>query len=349
MYRPNKALKSEPVEQVRKRYALKLKIVNMFVGGIIVTVDEPQQAVIAEQCGARAVITIGEGMRGSEKKKVANPVDIDNIKEIMEKTMLPVIGRVRIGHIIEAKAMENINVVAIDETTHLRQMFKEHYKPDAQNRKMPIAIRPNAQIIRHAKIDIGFKGKDGKTGYAYRLHKAFLRKHPFKVPFMSPAMHLADALLRIQEGASLIYTDYTPGRAYENHLDLSVVYDTVRKIIDEIATLVEGGEEHIEHFLKEWHEVRRDMVDMVVQLGRLPVPFFASGGLVNPIDAAMLMSLGCDGIMVPARVFYSTSAEERLLGIINAVENWDDPKVLQKLAQRQGHFGEYNAINHTHT
>jgi len=60
---------------------------------------------------------------------------------------------------------------------------------------------------------------------------------------------------------------------------------------------------------------------------------FAAGGIATPADAALMMSLGCDGIFVGSGIFKSADPLERAQAIVLATTYWDRPeKVLE--AQR---------------
>ncbi|KAL2555115.1 Pyridoxal 5'-phosphate synthase-like subunit PDX1.2 [Forsythia ovata] len=58
----------------------------------------------------------------------------------------------------------------------------------------------------------------------------------------------------------------------------------------------------------------------------------AAGGIVTPADAAMMMLLGCDGVFLGADVFNSSNPYKRILTIVQAVQNYDDPRVLGELS-----------------
>ncbi|MHA1209955.1 MAG: pyridoxal 5'-phosphate synthase lyase subunit PdxS, partial [Candidatus Freyarchaeota archaeon] len=64
------------------------------------------------------------------------------------------------------------------------------------------------------------------------------------------------------------------------------------------------------------------------RLGRLPVVNFAAGGIATPADAALMMSLGCDGIFVGSGIFKSEDPLERAKAIVLACTYWDDPEVV---------------------
>ena len=71
-----------------------------------------------------------------------------------------------------------------------------------------------------------------------------------------------------------------------------------------------------------------ELVLETARLGRLPVVNFAAGGIATPADAALMMSLGCDGIFVGSGIFKSEDPLERAKAIVLACTCWDDPEVV---------------------
>ncbi|KAE8718402.1 putative pyridoxal 5'-phosphate synthase subunit PDX1 [Hibiscus syriacus] len=72
-----------------------------------------------------------------------------------------------------------------------------------------------------------------------------------------------------------------------------------------------------------------DLVAQTKQMGRLPVVHFATGGIVTPADAALMMQLGCDGIFLGSEVFDNCSDPyNRVRAIVEAVRHYNDPHVL---------------------
>jgi pyridoxal 5'-phosphate synthase pdxS subunit len=55
---------------------------------------------------------------------------------------------------------------------------------------------------------------------------------------------------------------------------------------------------------------------------------FAAGGIATPADAALMMSLGCDGIFVGSGIFKSKDPIERAKAIVLATTFWDDPEIV---------------------
>ena len=86
-------------------------------GGVIMDVTTPEQAKIAEAAGACAVMAL-EKIPADIRVVggVARMSDPKMIKEIMEAVNIPVMAKCRIGHIVEARILEAVNIDCIDES-----------------------------------------------------------------------------------------------------------------------------------------------------------------------------------------------------------------------------------------
>merc|ERR1719285_1364075 len=79
-----------------------------------------------------------------------------------------------------------------------------------------------------------------------------------------------------------------------------------------------------------------ELVKKTKEAGRLPVVNFAAGGVATPADAALMMQLGMDGVFVGSGIFKSAHPEKRARAIVEAVANYNDPKVLAKVSEDLG-------------
>ncbi|KAJ2716170.1 hypothetical protein H4R19_000798 [Coemansia spiralis] len=276
---------SEDLEADRHRFGLKLRITKMFAGGMIVTVKNPSQACIAEAYGARALIAIeqpgAEGGGGTTS-------DLQVIKNVMDRVMVPVIVRVRTGHDMEAQVMEEAHVDMIDECELL--------------------------------MDTGM---------------GQINKHPFQIPFMGEATTLQEALKRIMEGCSIIRTRYSGS---EDDANIKTTVGMVRAFMAEIQKL-RGMNEIQKTSYALADKLSIDLVNMVARAGALPVPFYAAGGISMPIDVALLMRLGCNGVVVSSRIFTIMSPESRLQAIADAIAYHKTPAKLTGLIEWTGGQG----------
>lgn len=98
-------------------WTVKTGFADMFKGGVIMDVTTAEQAKIAEEAGAVAVMAL-ERVPADIRKAggVARMASIAKIKEIMQAVSIPVMAKVRIGHIAEARILEALGVDFIDES-----------------------------------------------------------------------------------------------------------------------------------------------------------------------------------------------------------------------------------------
>lgn len=90
---------------------------QQFIGGVIMDVVTPEQAKIAEDAGASAVMAL-ERVPADIRAQggVARMSDPDLIEGIIEAVDIPVMAKARIGHVVEAKVLEHLGVDYIDES-----------------------------------------------------------------------------------------------------------------------------------------------------------------------------------------------------------------------------------------
>ena len=99
------------------RYELNKELAQMLKGGVIMDVTTPEQAKIAEEAGACAVMAlerIPADIRAAGG--VSRMSDPGMIRGIQEAVSIPVMGKCRIGHFVEAQILEAIEIDYIDES-----------------------------------------------------------------------------------------------------------------------------------------------------------------------------------------------------------------------------------------
>ncbi len=96
---------------------LKKGLAQMLKGGVIMDVTNPEQARVAEEAGAVAVMAL-ERVPADIRKDggVARMSDPGMIKKIIDSVTIPVMAKVRIGHFVEAQILEALKVDYIDES-----------------------------------------------------------------------------------------------------------------------------------------------------------------------------------------------------------------------------------------
>ena len=107
---------------------LKRGFAQMQKGGVIMDVVTREQARIAEDCGAVAVMAL-EAVPADIRKRggVARMPDPANVTEIIDEVSIPVMGKTRIGHRKEAEIMEALGVDMIDESEVLTPADDEYH------------------------------------------------------------------------------------------------------------------------------------------------------------------------------------------------------------------------------
>ena len=99
------------------RYDLNKNLAQMLKGGVIMDVQNPEQARIAEAAGAAAVMAL-ERIPADIRAVggVSRMSDPKMIKEIQDAVSIPVMAKVRIGHFVEAQILQAVEIDYIDES-----------------------------------------------------------------------------------------------------------------------------------------------------------------------------------------------------------------------------------------
>jgi pyridoxal 5'-phosphate synthase pdxS subunit len=117
------------IEELRRGTDLvKRGFAKMQKGGVIMDVVDPEQATIAEEVGAVAVMAL-EAVPADIRKRggVARMADPADVEEIIDSVSIPVMGKARIGHTTEAQILEAIGVDMIDESEVLTPADDEYH------------------------------------------------------------------------------------------------------------------------------------------------------------------------------------------------------------------------------
>jgi pyridoxal 5'-phosphate synthase pdxS subunit len=111
-----------------EQFRVKVGLAEMLKGGVIMDVTNAEQARIAEQAGASAVMAL-ERVPSDIRKEggVARMASIRIIREIMHTVSIPVMAKARIGHFTEGRVLEALGVDYIDESEVLTPADEEHH------------------------------------------------------------------------------------------------------------------------------------------------------------------------------------------------------------------------------
>ena len=267
------------------RVKLNRDLARMLRGGVIMDVTTPEQARIAEEAGACAVMAL-ERVPADIRAAggVARMSDPRMIKEIQRAVSIPVMAKCRIGHITEARILEALDIDYIDESEVLSP----------------------ADDVYH--ID----------------------KRQFRVPFVCGARNLSEALRRVEEGAAMIRTKGEPGTG-----DVVQAVRHMRAVRAEIARVLSLRGDEVFELAKEMQVPAARLFELR-ELGGLPVVNFAAGGVATPADAALMMTLGAEGVFVGSGIFKSGDPAKRAAAIVKAVTNYQNPEILAKVSEDLG-------------
>jgi pyridoxal 5'-phosphate synthase pdxS subunit len=155
-------------------------------------------------------------------------------------------------------------------------------------------------------------------------------KHAFKVPFVCGCRDLGEALRRIGEGAALLRTkgEAGTGNIVEAVRHMRAVVSGIKRL----ATLLP------EERMAEAKNLGApyELVRLVAETGRLPVPNFAAGGIATPADAALMMGLGAESVFVGSGIFKSADPAPRARAIVRATTHWQDAKAVAEASRGLG-------------
>src|SRR5581483_8707321 len=116
------------VERETGTFRVKSGLAEMLKGGVIMDVTNAEQAKIAEDAGACAVMAL-ERVPADIRKEggVARMADATKIEEIMQAVSIPVMAKARIGHFVEAQILQALGVDYVDESEVLTPADEEHH------------------------------------------------------------------------------------------------------------------------------------------------------------------------------------------------------------------------------
>jgi pyridoxal 5'-phosphate synthase pdxS subunit len=116
------------VDRETGTFRVKSGLAEMLKGGVIMDVTNAEQARIAEDAGACAVMAL-ERVPADIRRDggVARMADVAKIEEIMGVVTIPVMAKARIGHFAEAQILQSVGVDYVDESEVLTPADEEHH------------------------------------------------------------------------------------------------------------------------------------------------------------------------------------------------------------------------------
>jgi pyridoxal 5'-phosphate synthase pdxS subunit len=233
-------------ENGEQSFRLKVGLAEMLKGGVIMDVTTVEQAKIAEAAGAVAVMAL-ERVPADIRKEggVARMASVQVIRAIMGAVTIPVMAKVRIGHMVEAQILQALEVDYIDESEVLTPADEEHHvnkhafkvpfvcgarnlgealrriaegaamirtKGEAGSGNVVEAVRHIRAIVREIKLlatlpEEELMSEAKKMGAPYELVKQVAREGRLPVPNFSAGgiATPADAALVMQLGAEAAF------------------------------------------------------------------------------------------------------------------------------------------------
>lgn len=200
-----------------ERYELNKQLAQMLKGGVIMDVTTPEQAKIAEQAGACAVMAlerIPADIRAAGG--VSRMSDPKMIRGIQEAVSIPVMAKVRIGHIVEAQILEAIEIDYIDESEVLSPA-DDVYHIDKTKFKVPFVCgaRDLGEALRRIAEGasmIRTKGEPGTGDVVQAVrHMRKMMSEIRRVASMQPD-ELFEAAKQLQVPLDLLLQVYETGR-----------------------------------------------------------------------------------------------------------------------------------------
>ena len=183
-----------------------------------------------------------------------------------------------------------------------------------------------AQILEAIEVDF----IDESEVFTPADEENHVDKHAFTVPFVCGARNLGEALRRCGEGAAMVRTKGEAGTG-----DVVEAVRHMRTIMSQIRTVQSARTDELYVLAKEF-QAPLDMVNIVHQTGKLPVPNFSAGGIATPADASLMMQLGAETVFVGSGIFKSGDPARRAKAIVESVLFYKDPKRLAEISRNLG-------------
>ena len=295
---------------------LKRGFARMQQGGVIMDVVNPEQAAIAEDSGAVAVMAL-ERVPADIRKQggVARMSHPDMIQGILDCTSIPVMAKARIGHEGEARILESMGVDMIDESEVLTPAdpFFHISKKDFEIPFVCGATELSEAVRRiyEGAAMIRTKGEAGTGNIVAAVTHARIIDQEIK-----QLQNLDSEKLTL--AADSIISRY---QILSNKSNLPGNYD-----MTPFGAIDDNMHEEVVKILSEVKEIQR-----------LPVVTFSAGGIATPADASLMMRMGMDGIFVGSGIFKSEDPKTMADAIVMATAHYDNGgKVAEAMAMTKG-------------
>ncbi|MEM2056213.1 MAG: pyridoxal 5'-phosphate synthase lyase subunit PdxS [Thermoplasmatales archaeon] len=298
---------------------LKKGFAKMTKGGVIMDVTNATQAKIAEEAGAISVMAL-ERVPADIRAEggVARMADPLKIKEIVEAVTIPVMAKVRIGHLAEAKALEALGIDMIDESEVLTPA-DPFFHVDKRKISIPFVCgaRNLGEAVRRIWEGAAMIRTKGEAGTG---------------DIIEAVRHVR----LVNQGISEVVNS-DEGEICESAVNISKSYEN---LIKEVRGSLFGRENVLDSDMIfpgiTYGEIKKGILEILREIKkakRLPVVNFAAGGIATPADAVLMMQHGVDGVFVGSGIFKSPNPDKMASAIVQATAAWDDPSILVEMSK----------------
>jgi len=293
---------------------------KMQKGGVVMDVTTAEQAVIAEEAGAVAVMAL-ERVPADIRAQggVSRMSDPTVITKIVDAVSIPVMAKCRIGHFAEAQILEALGVDMIDESEVLTPA-DPYFHVAKKDFTVPFVcgatkLGEAVRRIAEGAAMIRTKGEAGTGDISEAVrHRRMVTRGIQMVRDMDD--HELDNL------AQVFLSRY-------DRLNESVLED-----MDVHEADLNGAYDGKDY--EQMTDAIRSVLDEVRKAERLPVVDFTAGGIATPADAALMMQLGSDGVFVGSGIFKSGEPAKRAKAIVEATTHYDDAKLIGEVSRELG-------------
>ena len=318
------ALKGKLINMVRTDFTqlrngsdlLKRGFARMQQGGVIMDVVYPEQAAVAEDAGAVAVMALervpADIRRDGGVARMSHP---DMIQGILDCTSIPVMAKSRIGHEGEARILESMGVDMVDESE---------------------VLTPADPFFHINKNDYSIPFVCGATVLGEAVRRIYEGASMIRTKGEAGTGNLVAAVTH----ARLIDQEIRQIQS----LDDAGLEKVSNIIVDRYRVLADTSELPGHHPMTPFGAIDDNMnndileiLNQVKNMERLPVVTFSAGGIATPADASHMMRLGMDGIFVGSGIFKSSDPKTMADAIVLATAHYDDAaKVTEAMAMTIG-------------
>ena len=293
---------------------LKTGFAKMTKGGVIMDVTNAEQARIAETAGAVAVMALEKVPADIRAQGgVARMADPAKIREIIDAVSIPVMAKVRIGHVTEAPTLEALGVDMLDESE---------------------VLTPSDPFFHLNKKQLKIPTVCGARNISEAIRRIFEGAAMVRTKGEAGTGNVVEAVRHIRmvnEGITLIkgMGNSDLSRVAETAAD---TYLRLRKDVMPNLFLKETkmGNDDV-YYGMSMQQIQEEILGVIKdikKLGRLPVVNFAAGGVATPADGALMMKLGVDGVFVGSGIFKSPDPIKMARAVVEAVENYEDYRMI---------------------